>query len=1529
MDGEGEVSTAVMTETLLPYLQSYGIVSKGISPQNVKDSDFKELATKWKIKLIEPKTNRPYKIEQILKMLYGHTELLDMRRGGRRKAGLLNVPSFQSTADTGQQNAKPKNNFIQLNKNYFGLPPYALNRTAEGIVYQCRKPYDDDVEGSNSKKKEELNEENSENVHDQVGKLDGHKKIENHSAQRKVVAALRAMAGNNQMLSHFVFKGGIDAVVKLSYESTDSEVLAGCAECLLLSSTNLPHCNFLLEKQIMTVINCLIDNGDEYVKFICAKVFGQMTVQNGLESQLTQVGVMLPLQTLLSSLRLDTVCFSMICVCNLAPSMTGGDAEIAVRLCMLGCKRLDLVHDVEAAKFVSIIFNNLSRIPHYVSLLCEEGILPVLLTMLDCIHDSIVIANCSECIFNLSMLRKNRRDIAGSGISAQLMKIFDDKSPLTRSYMLLMTGNLLAAGIFLDKILRDDIIGKIINLLNKAGGKEQSVAAAYVISQLSHSESSAHIMVHECNIISKLIKLLSNKAEENLDDNTVNYLLTAVANLSHNTGFFLEMLKDSEFAVIICNEAASGEHQETICQVFVNISRHKELYDFIDSQLFGRLVLSIKTIFIRASTSAIKNVAIEIMINLAISIHQSRALLMDSDLVDILEEAGLDDGVLNHKFVTLLYLISCEAPLCPKLVDYGCQRLLMSVIGTMNNEEGKNVIAATLHNLSLKKALLGTGILNTLISFIKNCKTIRVLWATRTIANLSSYSRSRANLAKEPTLISCLTNIMRTGCEEADRVQHYCALAICNVLGAQVEKNILDDMIKHGTVVDLVVVTLLRVNSIATKEVLGKALFNLLSRGDLREQLVKLDLFEALIELGRIERYEVLELSVQTIYNISCETKLYAKLLEELAVPTLMISRATVNPELQGARATASVKQTCGMTLANMSFDSKLALMMTRDRIAEACNTFYKLASDETRYCACVILFNISFLENCTAVANTCAVPMLVSIIGSGPILCIQLAIGTLCNFSKYDVFHDQLTNVALGPMISCISAPHLDAGIKQDCVFGIHNMVTVYNPSQQKACEEGIVGALLKLIKIYDDEFSVGLLGRIVKEISSVDSMIKRLLTDGIMTIILKLSKYEYPQLKLDLACAMHSLSVATDCSLKFLKLDAVDILFWLTLHDCLGLYDPIRKYVSRTLRNISVSVEDACYLSKEERIFSVFRLLLKSTNDEVLWTSIVTIYNMLHPPNLAGVDVNEATTATKKLMAFAQDCKLTMVRRGVIQLIFDLAATGIENVRHLCSAALHCVADHIPDSDDPVVLQLIMCLLDAEGELFLHLSDKIRNDIPYTAPGAGILSTTFEHQSTGFTASWLPLSCEVDNLFQHSLILLKTSGSDQVATKPLNATVVAALTPTKLTGIEFNNFQKKSSNQNSVTEARDDGVDTEAIKKQSRMSSSNELVTSLSAPELSASPRIATVPRTSSKIFKDSSLSREGSWGSSEFLSQVKSADMSSTTAASILPSILTRATSRPSMPEDTVKALEGTHYKPKNKKMVLLNQSSFSKG
>ena len=81
---------------------------------------------------------------------------------------------------------------------------------------------------------------------------------------------------------------------------------------------------------------------------------------------------------------------------------------------------------------------------------------------------------------------------------------------------------------------------------------------------------------------------------------------------------------------------------------------------------------------------------------------------------------------------------------------------------------------------------------------------------------------------------------------------------------------------------------------------------------------------------------------------------------------------------------------------------------------------------------------------------------------------------------------------------------------------------MTQFPPSHKTSIEEGIVGALQKIVKVHSDESIIGMVGRILKEICTIDTLSRKLLSDGVMPIILKLAKYEYPTLKLDLASAV-----------------------------------------------------------------------------------------------------------------------------------------------------------------------------------------------------------------------------------------------------------------------------------------------------------------------------------------------------------------------------------------------------------------------
>jgi hypothetical protein len=140
----------------------------------------------------------------------------------------------------------------------------------------------------------------------------------------------------------------------------------------------------------------------------------------------------------------------------------------------------------------------------------------------------------------------------------------------------------------------------------------------------------------------------------------------------------------------------------------------------------------------------------------------------------------------------------------------------------------------------------------------------------------------------------------------------------------------------------------------------------------------------------------------------------------------------------------------------------------------------------------------------------------------------------------------------------------------------------------------------------------------------------------------------------------------------MRVLKWDSVDILFWLTLHDTLSLHDTILRNVARTLRSFSSDKEESKVLVRQERFFAVFRELIKSKNEDVLWQAAGVLYN---------------------LMQYDFNIKV-LLDKGLIGFIFDIAASGFENVRHVCSACLHLVPNDMPNMDDPVRLHKLSCI-------------------------------------------------------------------------------------------------------------------------------------------------------------------------------------------------------------------------------------------
>ena len=352
-----------------------------------------------------------------------------------------------------------------------------------------------------------------------------------------------------------------------------------------------------------------------------------------------------------------------------------------------------------------------------------------------------------------------------------------------------------------------------------------------------------------------------------------------------------------------------------------------------------------------------------------------------------------------------------------------------------------DIAGAVMHNLSLKKAIIDPGILSCLLFFSKNCKSHRVLHSVRCMANISMHNKSRIALTKERHLVPILINSMRYGCADAERVQHYGAQVICNVLACGVDRMIIQELILKGAVTDLIVVALLRVNGFTIKETLCKVLFNLLTRDEFRIQMIELGVLSTIMELAKIERTEVLELCARCVYNITCQTDILSLKMRNIGIPNFLMSCAsgaisthlsidghpaqpvdtttTNTPKKEILRdsieisSSTTVKLFSGRGLANISFDKKMATLLCCEQGINAIISISKLNYDDSSYCASVILFNTSILPESVVFNNSVElINVLMELIVQGLLLSSQLAVASLLNFTRYPIFNEQVRNL-------------------------------------------------------------------------------------------------------------------------------------------------------------------------------------------------------------------------------------------------------------------------------------------------------------------------------------------------------------------------------------------------------------------------------------------------------------------------------------------------------------------------------------
>lgn len=210
--------------------------------------------------------------------------------------------------------------------------------------------------------------------------------------------------------------------------------------------------------------------------------------------------------------------------------------------------------------------------------------------------------------------------------------------------------------------------------------------------------------------------------------------------------------------------------------------------------------------------------------------------------------------------------------------------------------------------------------------------------------------------------------------------------------------------------------------------------------------------------------------------------------------------------------------------------------------------------------------------------------------------------------------------------MIHILNSSQISYLMKVDIIHFLFNLLTCCPMACYQSIEWNIIPSLWKVLKAYipDDHDLIRYISKIIYCIcleaikSDNDSMYYKLLVDGIMHVLLHLSKHEISDVKYYISCCIFSFTTITNHSMtmKMLKADCIDILFWLTLHECvdiIGLEDVIRLNISHILRNLSLHSNEAEVLCREERFLSILKFLMKSTNETTLWETAGVIHNVL----------------------------------------------------------------------------------------------------------------------------------------------------------------------------------------------------------------------------------------------------------------------------------------------------------------------------
>ena len=229
---------------------------------------------------------------------------------------------------------------------------------------------------------------------------------------------------------------------------------------------------------------------------------------------------------------------------------------------------------------------------------------------------------------------------------------------------------------------------------------------------------------------------------------------------------------------------------------------------------------------------------------------------------------------------------------------------------------------------------------------------------------------------------------------------------------------------------------------------------------------------------------------------------------------------------------------------------------------------------------------------------------------------------------------------------------------IKTDLLGFLYNMTTGIEMSRIIAVQNSAVRLLFNIINNPKeiDKNTLLMSACILKELctNAVNPTIhSKLMSEDIMKILLQLSKTEIIELKSDVSSCVFDLTKSShDNTVKVIEENGIEVLYYLTLNDNLDFHEDLRLYTSLALCNMTANSQLQCVMvANSVHIMPIMKSIILSNNEETLTHIATTVFN---------------------LMIF-ESSKVLMLKKNVIGIVFDLAATGAYLITQLIVFLLH----------------------------------------------------------------------------------------------------------------------------------------------------------------------------------------------------------------------------------------------------------------